>query len=101
MKNKIHGAFKPTLLGAFFSSIACPVIAADDISLFAGAGLEAHDNASLANSNEKSDTKRLVNTEIDYKNNDDVFNVNLGYRAEYGDYQHNAQGDETAINGKS
>lgn len=101
MKNKMNGTCKPAILGMFLSGLTYPVLATGDFSLSIGAGLEAHDNAALTNTDEESDTKRLVNTDIGYKKTDGAVNIDLGYVAEYGDYQHNVQGDETSINGRT
>ncbi len=99
MKNKVSGVWKPVVLGMFLSGLAYPVLATSELSLSAGVGLEAHDNAGLTNTNEQSDTKRLINTDIGYQKTDGAVTVNMGYSAEYGDYQHNTQSDETIING--
>jgi hypothetical protein len=101
MKNKINGACKPAFLGVIVSSLAYPVFATSDLSLSVGVGLEAHDNAGLTNTDEKSDTKRLIDADIGYKKTDGAVNIDMGYAVEYGDYQHDVQSDETAINGKT
>ncbi|MDB6063062.1 MAG: hypothetical protein JWM78_3165 [Verrucomicrobiaceae bacterium] len=101
MKIKITGACKPAVLGICFSGLAHPAFAISDLTFSAGAGLEAHDNAGLVHSDEKSDTKRLINADVGYKKTDGAVIVDMGYNAEYGDYQHNVQSDETAINGRT
>lgn len=101
MKNKMNGAYKPAVLGMFLSGLAYPVLATSELSLSVGAGLEAHDNTALSNTDEESDTKRLINTAIGYTKTDGAVNVDMGYSAEYGDYQHDVQGDETAISGST
>lgn len=101
MKNKMNGVHKPVVLGICLSGIACPVLATSDLSLSVGAGLESHDNAALSSTDEQSDTKRLINTDIGYKKADGVLNIDMGYSAEYGDYQKDVEGDQTAINGST
>lgn len=101
MKNNMCVAFKPALASALLSAFCYPAYASSDFTFTGGVGLEAHDNAGLAESDEESDTKRIVSADIGYKKDDGVINADIGYSAEYGDYVHDVQGDETAINGRS
>lgn len=101
MKNKLSGVCKPALIGMAISGLTQPALAVSDFTLSAGAGLEAHDNAGLTSTNEESDTRRFINTDIGYKKPDGDVTVDLGYSAEYGDYLHNVQSDQTEINGQS
>ncbi len=106
MKNKNRTLFKPSLLkpsvvGALIGAFTCPAFAVSEFTLIGGVGLEAHDNAGLTHSDEQSDTKRIVNADIGYKKNDGALNADVDYRAEYGDYVHDVQSDQTAINGSA
>ena len=99
MKNKIIGVCKPALLGMAFGGLVPPALAAGEFMLSAGAGLEIHDNAGLSSTDAQSDTKRIVNTNVGYLKTDGEVTVDLAYNAEYGDYLHNVQSDQTSIDG--
>lgn len=101
MKNKSRATRKFIIVGGVMSTLACPAFAVSDFSLVGGVGLEAHDNAGLTNQDKQSDTKRIASADIGYKKDDGAVNADINYVAEYGNYVHDVQSDQTAVNGKA
>jgi len=86
-------------LSGLMTGLSSSVIAADQLSLSAGAGLELHDNAAHLESDEKSDLNRFINADIGYQKTDGNVRADIGYRAERSDFLRDYDEDNTAVNG--
>ena len=87
-------------LSGLMTGLGSSVFAADQLSLSAGGGLELHDNAAHLDTDEKSDLRRFVNTDIGYQKTDGQIRADIGYRAERSDYLRDYDEDNTAIDGR-
>lgn len=77
------------------------VHAASQLDVVVGARVEHHDNVSLESGNERSDLDRVARLDVGYTLDGEGVRIDLGYDAEYHDYLHDHEEDETAINGRT
>ena len=74
--------------------------AEDQFKVDVGASLVAHSNAALQDANKRSDMERIGRADVSYLRSDDGFlKTNIDYAAARRDFLHNAQQDQTSIDG--
>jgi len=79
-----------------------PASLIDGLTIQGGVGLTTHSNGALQDENRQSDLERIVHADIGYQHADDGrFLADLDYSAERRDFLHDAQTDQTAVNGRA
>jgi len=99
-KTKIANAIC-TVLTVAGNAIPSGAWGAQPVKIDVGLGLEHHSNASRVNTDEESDTARLLRAGISWADPGGPLSGSVDYRADRRDFVDNVQQDETAINGKA
>jgi hypothetical protein len=94
---------KPVAAAVFaaLATTALPALGSGDLTLLGGARVEYHDNISRQADNEDSDVDRVARIDLGYQRDQDGLLVDLDYDAEYHDYLHDREEDETVLNGRA
>jgi hypothetical protein len=94
-KNLVRGI---VLINAMGAGVA---IAAPNLEVDVGAGLEYHSNAARTSIDEQSDVAQLARAAVSWRDLTGPLSADIGYGVEYRDYQDDVEDDETAVNGRA
>jgi hypothetical protein len=102
MTNSIGKQGKLALgIAAINAMVAGVAIAAPNLEVDVGAGLEYHSNAARTSVDEQSDVAQLARAAVTWRDLNSPLSADVGYAVEHRDYKDDVEDDETAVNGRA